>query len=262
MRTELDFNSDLGESFGVYRLGNDAAVLPHVSSANIACGFHAGDPRTIARTVKAARAAGAAIGAHPGYPDLVGFGRREMQLSAEELYEITVYQVGAVKAFAEAAGSRLSHVKPHGALYNLGARRREIAEPLCAAVRDVDPGLIFYGLAGSALVEAARDAGLAVAQEVFADRTYQDDGTLTPRSDPRALITDIEISIRQVFEMLREGVVTSVNGVAVPIQADTLCIHGDQPGAALFAQRIRAALDAAGIAVRPPGARLPATAAG
>lgn len=252
MRTELDFNSDLGESFGVYRLGDDAAVLPHVSSANIACGFHAGDPRTIARTVQAARAAGAAVGAHPGFPDLPGFGRRDMQLSADELYAITVYQVGAVKAFAEAAGTRLAHVKPHGALYNLAARRREIAEPICAAVRDVDPALVFYALAGSAMVDAARDAGLRVAQEVFADRTYQDDGSLTPRGDPRALITDVDISIRQVFGMLRDGVVHSVNGVAIPIEPDTLCIHGDQPGAAAFAQRIRAALDEAGIAVRPP----------
>ncbi|EHP43699.1 LamB/YcsF family protein [Cupriavidus basilensis OR16] len=252
---EIDFNSDMGESFGIYRLGDDAAVLPHVTSANIACGFHAGDAQTMAATVRAATALGVSLGAHPGFADLQGFGRRAMQLGRDEIYNITVYQVGALHAFAAAAGNRLAHVKPHGALYNQAARDGAMARALCEAVRDVDPSLVFYGLAGSALVTAAREAGLAVAQEVFADRTYQDDGSLTPRSHPAAMITDVEASIAQVLRMVRDGVVRSLGGVDVPVRADTLCIHGDQPGAAGFARRIRAALEAEGITVRAPQSR-------
>ncbi|WP_434113920.1 LamB/YcsF family protein [Paraburkholderia caffeinilytica] len=249
---EIDFNSDLGESFSVYRLGSDEAILQHVTSANIACGFHAGDAQTIAATVRAAHRAGVAIGAHPGFPDLQGFGRRTMQLSVDEIYNITVYQVGALKTFAEAVGGRLAHVKAHGALYNLAARDRDVSDALCAAVRDIDPSLIFYGLAGSQLVDAARDAGLSVAQEVFADRTYQDDGTLTPRGHPAALITDVDQSVRQVLGMLEEGRVRALSGAWVPVQPDTLCIHGDQPGAANFAQQIRDALTRAGVLVKAP----------
>jgi UPF0271 protein len=250
--TAIDFNSDLGESFGVYRLGADREVLTHVTSANIACGFHAGDPQTMAATVKAAIEAGVAIGAHPGFPDLQGFGRRTMQLTSNEIYNIALYQIGAIKAFAEAAGSRLAHVKAHGALYNLAARNKDIAKALSAATKAVDRNLIFFALAGSDMVAAAGEAKLTVAQEVYADRTYQDDGSLTPRSDPRAMITDVDVSIRQVLEMLRTGTVRSLNGVAVKVQPDTLCIHGDQPGAAEFARKIRAALRAEGVEVVPP----------
>lgn len=249
---EIDFNSDLGESFGVYRLGDDAAVLPHISSANIACGMHAGDPQTIAATVRAAVAQGVAVGAHPGFADLQGFGRRAMQLSHGELYDLTVYQVGALQAFASTAGGRLAHVKPHGALYNMAARDRGLARALVEAVRDVDPALVFFGLAGSELVRAARETGLAVAEEVFADRTYQADGSPTPRGQPGAVITDIKAAIDQVLCMVHRGVVRSLQGTEVPVRADTLCIHGDQPAAAEFARAIRIALEADGITIRAP----------
>ncbi|WP_061937843.1 LamB/YcsF family protein [Collimonas pratensis] len=249
----IDLNSDVGESYGIYRLGNDAAVLDHVSSANVACGMHAGDPQTIAATVQLAIARGVSIGAHPGFADLQGFGRRPMHLGVEELYNLMLYQIGALQAFAKAAGNRLVHVKTHGALYNMAARDRAMARAICDAVRDADRELVFFGLAGSELVHAARDTGLTVAEEVFADRTYQDDGSLTPRTDPRAMITDVQQSVDQVLRMVRFGVVRSVNGVDVPVRPDTLCIHGDQPGAAQFAQVIRQALEAEGIAVRAIG---------
>lgn len=248
----IDLNSDMGESFGVYRLGADREVLRHVTSANIACGFHAGDPRTIKATVRSAVDANVAIGAHPGYNDLQGFGRRPIQMSADEIYDITVYQVGAVKAFVEANGRRLAHVKAHGALYNVAARNHEVATALCAAVRDVDSSLIFYGLSGSKLVDAANEAGLHCAQEVFADRTYQEDGSLTPRGDPRAMITDVDIAVEQVLTMLENKRVRSVNGAWIDVQPDTLCIHGDQPGAAEFAAAVSDALKAAGMTIKAP----------
>ena len=247
---EIDLNCDMGESYGAWRMGNDREVLKYVSSANVACGFHAGDPLTIGDTVRAAVQQGVAIGAHPGFPDLQGFGRRAMQMDAQELYAITVYQVGALQGIAHAAGGRLRHVKAHGALYNTAARDRVLARALCRAVRDVDSRLVFFGLAGSLMIAEARDAGLATAEEVFADRTYQDDGSLTPRKRPDAMITDVEQSVAQVLRMVREGVVRSVDGVDVPVQADTLCIHGDQRGAVAFARRIRAALSQAGVEVR------------
>lgn len=250
--TCIDFNSDLGESFGVYKLGADRDVLTHITSANIACGFHAGDPQTIAATVRSAVAAGVAVGAHPGFPDLQGFGRRPMHLTPDEIYNITLYQVGAVKAFAEAAGSRLAHVKIHGALHNQAVRDKELAIALCAAVKAIDPQLIFFALSGSELTNAASDLKLAVAQEVFADRTYQDDGSLTPRGDPRAMITDVRASIRQVLDMVTNGTVRSLSGKLVPVQADTLCIHGDQPGASEFAREIRHVLQVGGIQVACP----------
>lgn len=248
----IDLNSDMGESFGVYRMGADLDVLRHVTSANIACGFHAGDPRTISRTVNAAMTAGVAIGAHPGFHDLLGFGRRAMQLKPDEIYDITVYQIGAVKAFAEARGGRLAHVKAHGALYNMAARDREMAAALCAAVQDVDRNLIFYGLAGSHLVAAAHEVGLRCAQEVFADRTYQDDGSLTSRDDPRAMITDIQAAFAQVMTMLERHQVRAVSGTWIDVSPDTLCIHGDQPGAAQFAAQISAALRGSGVTLQAP----------
>ncbi|PLP96813.1 lactam utilization protein LamB [Cupriavidus pauculus] len=251
---KLDFNSDLGENFGLYKLGDDTAVLSQISSANVACGFHAGDPQTIAATVRNAVANGVSVGAHPGFQDLQGFGRRAIQMSHGEIYNLTVYQVGAVKAFAEAAGSRLAHVKAHGALYNMAAKDLGMARALAEAVHDVDSSLVFFGLAGSELVRAGREAGLHVAEEVFADRSYQADGSLTPRGQPGAMITDVDTAISQVLRMVREGVVRSQQGVDVPVKADTLCIHGDQPGAATFARDIRAALIAEGIDIRPPQA--------
>jgi UPF0271 protein len=247
----IDLNCDMGESFGAYSLGNDVAILDYVNSANIACGFHAGDPATIHRTVKAALAKGVAVGAHPGLPDLQGFGRRAMTLTGEEAYDMVLYQIGAVAAFVRAMGGRLNHVKAHGALYNMAARDHRLAEQLARAVRDFDPTLVFYGLAGSAMIQAALDIGLTVASEVFADRSYQDDGTLTPRSQPNAMIEDADVSVAQVKRMVIERVVRSVNGNDVPVRADTLCVHGDQPNALAFVKKIREQLRAAGIEVRP-----------
>lgn len=249
---EIDFNSDLGEGFGQYRLGDDEAVLAHITSANIACGFHAGDPAIMRRTVAAAIERGVALGAHPSFPDLQGFGRRKMVLSADEAYECVLYQVGALSAFANAAGTRLQHVKPHGALYNQAAADPVLATAICAAVRDLDPNLCLYGLANSALTDAAERAGLAVQHEVFADRTYQANGALTPRGQANAMITDPEQAVAQVLCMLREGHVLALDGSRVPVRPDTLCIHGDQPGAAAFARAIRQALLRAGVTVRAP----------
>ncbi|AIR91699.1 LamB/YcsF family protein [Pseudomonas cremoricolorata] len=249
---ELDFNSDLGEGFGAYRMGDDDAVLAQITSANIACGFHAGDPRIMRHTVAAALKNAVAVGAHPSFPDLQGFGRRNMTLSADEAYACVLYQVGALQAFVTAQGGRLQHVKPHGALYNQAAADPVLARAICEAVRDLDPQLYLYGLANSELTHAAQALGLAVRHEVFADRTYQADGTLTPRSQAGAMITDADQAVAQVLGMLREGHVVAVDGSTVPVQADTLCIHGDQPGAAAFAQAIRQALTREGVSVRAP----------
>lgn len=246
----IDLNCDMGESFGAYEMGNDEAVLDHVSSANIACGFHAGDPRTMHRTVQMAIAKGVAIGAHPGLPDLQGFGRRLMNLSGAEAYDTVIYQVGALSGFARALGGRLTFVKTHGALYNMAAKDPALADAIASAVFDYDPGLAFYGLAGSELIRAAQARGLRAVSEVFGDRSYQDDGSLTPRSQPNAMIEDVELSVAQVKRMVLEGKVRSVNGRDVPVRADTLCIHGDQPGALAFVTRIRAELARAGVEVR------------
>jgi 5-oxoprolinase (ATP-hydrolysing) subunit A len=246
----IDLNCDMGESFGAYTMGNDLAILDYVNSANIACGFHAGDPPTIHKTVRAALDKGVAVGAHPGLPDLQGFGRRTMAISAAEAYDIVIYQIGAVAAFAQAFGGKLTHVKAHGALYNMAAKDRKLADALAKAVRDYDRSLIFYALAGSAMIDAAEGIGLRAAAEVFADRTYQDDGSLTPRSQPNAMIEDEDDSIAQVKRMVTEGVVRSVNGKDVRVRADTLCIHGDQPHALAFAKRIRTELASAGVEVK------------
>ena len=246
----IDLNCDMGESFGPWQMGNDRAVLEHVSSANVACGFHAGDPRTMRATVEAAFAKGVAVGAHPGFPDLQGFGRRPMTLTRDEAYDSVLYQIGALAGFARAAGGRLSHVKAHGMLYNMAAKDATLAQAIAEAVRDFDRELVFFGLAGSELVRAAHKAGLRTAGEVFADRSYQDDGTLTPRSQPGAMIEDVEVSVAQVKRMVLEGVVRSVGGKDVPVKADTLCIHGDQPGAVAFARRIRDELAREGVEVK------------
>lgn len=249
---QVDLNADMGESFGVYRLGRDEELLSYVTSANIACGFHAGDPATMWNTVREALGKGVAVGAHPGLPDLAGFGRRYMHLSPREVYEITLYQIGALQAFVKAQGGTLHHVKPHGALYNAAAKERALAEAIARAVRDADPNLILFGLSGSELVKAGEAAGLRVAHEVFADRTYQSDGSLTPRSHPEALIREPEIAAQQVLRMLRDGKARSLQGVDVPIRADTVCIHGDGPNAVAFAREIRKRLESAGVIVRSP----------
>jgi len=254
MTLRIDLNCDMGESFGAYQMGNDEAILDYVNSANIACGFHAGDPATMHKTVQAAIAKGVAVGAHPSLPDLQGFGRRTMAISSAEAYDMVIYQVGALAAFAQALGARLTHVKAHGALYNMAAKDPRLATAIAEAVRDFDPALVLYGLAGSAMIGAAEEAGLRAASEVFADRTYQDDGSLTPRSRPDAMIADVEASIAQVMRMVVEGVVRSVQGNDVPVRADTLCVHGDEPSALAFVKRIRAELQRAGVAVKALGA--------
>ncbi len=251
----LDLNCDMGESFGAYRLGADEAVLPCITSANIACGFHAGDPAVMRRTVRAAAEHGVAIGAHPGLPDLVGFGRRSMELSPEDAYDLVVYQVGALLGFALAAGARLAHVKPHGALYNMAARDPALADAIARAVRDLDDGLVLFGLSGSELVTAGERAGLVTAAEAFADRNYTADGALVSRKRPDALVSDPGEALRRVIRMVREGRVRSVEGVDVPLRADTVCIHGDGPHAAELARALRQGLEEAGIHVLAVAAR-------
>ena len=245
----IDLNCDLGESFGAYTIGMDAEILPYVTSANIACGFHAGDPSVMQKSVLLCKKYGVQVGAHPGLPDLQGFGRRRMAISPAEAEADVMYQIGALKAFCDAAGVPLHHVKPHGALYNMAAKDPALAEAIAGAVHDVDPSLVLYGLAGSCLIRAAEKAGLASASEVFADRTYQDDGSLTPRSQPGAVLTDDEAAISQVLRMIEAGTVISVSGKEVPVRADTVCIHGDSPKALDFARRIRKRLTAEGIEI-------------
>ena len=252
MRAVVDLNCDMGESFGIYSIGADAAVLGYVSSANIACGFHAGDPNVMRRTVQAALEGGVSVGAHPSLPDLQGFGRRAMRVTPDEVYALMLYQIGALAGFCRALGGRLAHVKAHGALYNMAAQDAALATAIANAVRDFDATLVLFGLAGSEVVRAGRAAGLNVASEVFADRSYQPDGTLTPRSQPNAMISDVRASLHQVERMVSEGRVRATDGTDVAIEADTICIHGDEPGAAEFARELRALLDRLGIGVRAP----------
>lgn len=257
----IDLNCDMGESFGAWNMGHDADVLPLVSSANIACGYHAGDPSTMRKTVALAIGNGVAIGAHPGLPDLMGFGRRNIDITPQQAYDMVVVQVGALAATAASQGARLHHVKAHGALYNMAVRDPSLARSIAQAVRDVDRSLVFYALASSDMARVASEVGLTVAHEVFADRTYQPDGSLTPRNRQGAMIEDPQESIRQVLRMVTEGRVTAVDGTDVEVRADTLCIHGDQPGAVVFAKSIREAFSQAGIQVRPfSGAITPASA--
>ncbi|MFS0723935.1 LamB/YcsF family protein [Paenibacillus sp. 1P07SE] len=249
----VDLNCDMGESFGTYRLGSDAEILKFVTSANIACGFHAGDAGTMRRTVKLALEHGVGIGAHPGLQDLVGFGRRRMDISPQEAYEIVVYQIGALWGFVRSEGAQLQHVKPHGELYNMAAQDAALAEAVAEAVYRIDPALVLFGLAGSKLVAAGKKIGLRTACEVFSDRTYQADGSLTPRKQEGALIANDEAATAQVIRMIEEGKVMSRQLVDVDIQADTICIHGDGDHALTFARTIRKALAQAGITVRAVG---------
>ena len=244
MTKTIDLNCDMGESFGAWTMGEDDAVLAHVSSANIACGFHAGDPATMRRTVAAAVAHGVAIGAHPSLPDLAGFGRREMRVTPDETYAMTLYQIGALAAIARAAGSKLNHVKPHGALYNMAAKDRALADAIANAVRDFDDALILVGLANSELPRAGEAAGLAIAHEAFADRRYEADGSLMARSKAGAVIDDVDAAVAQAVAIATHGEIGTLR-----VRADTICVHGDRADAATFARRLRAALDAAGVAV-------------
>jgi len=252
MDKHIDLNCDMGESFGAYTLGQDEALMDYVSSVNIACGFHAGDAVVMQRTVTLAAQKGLAIGAHPGYPDLQGFGRRAIQLDANEVYAIVLYQVGALRAFAEAAGSRLNHVKPHGALYNTAAKDRALASAIAGAVRDAGDNLVLVGLSGSHLIDEGRQLGLRTLSEVFADRTYQDDGTLTPRTAANALISDTAGAIKQVLQMVGEGTVTAVSGKTILVEAQTICIHGDGAHALTFARSLAEQLHQHHVSIKHP----------
>ena len=254
----VDLNCDMGESFGAWTIGDDVAVMPHVTSINVACGFHGGDPTVMRRTITLAAHHDVAIGAHPGLPDLIGFGRRDMGVTVDQVYDMVAYQVGALQGIAKGVGGmRVQHVKPHGALYNMAARRDDLADAIARAVHDVDAALLLVGLAGSALLSAGRAIGLTVASEGFTDRAYMPDGTLVPRSRADALITDTDVAVRRAVQMVQSRRVTAVDGSSVALDIDTLCIHGDGEHAASFAQRIRVALQDAGVAVLPVGAPSP-----
>ena len=247
----VDINCDMGESFGPWPMGTDALVLPHITSANIACGAHAGDPSVMRRTVCLARDRGVAIGAHPGFPDLQGFGRRDMKMDPSEVEDSVLAQIGALEAVARAEGCRLSHVKAHGALYNMAVRDRRLADAIARAIKAFDPALVMLGLPSSALLEVGEAAGLPVAREGFADRAYEPDGSLPPRARAGAVIHDADVVAARAVKLVVDGSVVSSSGDAIPMQVDTICVHGDTPGAAELARRIRRALEAAGVDVRP-----------
>lgn len=248
---KVDLNSDLGESFGRYTLGMDEKIIPLISSANVACGFHASDPVVMGETVSRARAAGIGIGAHPGFLDLMGFGRRNMDVTPREAREYTLYQIGALDAMCRAEGVKLSHVKPHGALYNMASKDYELAKGICQAVRDFDKDLIVLALSGGELARAAKDMDLRTALEVFADRAYEEDGSLVDRRKDGAMIHDEELAITRVVRMIKEKKVTSVTGRDIDIQADSVCVHGDGEKALAFVEKIRKVLMEEGIEIAP-----------
>ncbi|MBR6429830.1 MAG: 5-oxoprolinase subunit PxpA [Oscillospiraceae bacterium] len=249
----VDLNCDLGESFGAYTIGCDELVIPLVSSANVACGFHASDPVVMEKTIAMAAGAGIGVGAHPGFPDLMGFGRRNMVITPAEARAYTLYQLGALSGFCRAKGIALQHVKPHGALYNMAGKDYALARGICEAIKDFDPSLIVLALSGGELLRCARDMGLRAASEVFADRGYEEDGSLVNRKKEGAMITDENVAIERVVRMIREKTVTAVTGKDIPIEADSVCVHGDGPKALAFVEKIRAALTQQGIEIRPLG---------
>ncbi|MBE7062399.1 MAG: LamB/YcsF family protein [Ruminococcaceae bacterium] len=247
----VDLNSDLGESFGAYTIGRDGEILPLVSSANVACGFHAGDPTIMAKTTKICKESGTAIGAHPGFADLQGFGRRNMSLSPEDARNLVVYQVGALDAFCKSAGLVLQHVKPHGALYNMAAKDGALSKAICEGIYAYNPELILLGLANSEMLRAAKEIGLPYAAEVFADRAYEDDGTLVARTKPGAMIHDEDEAVSRVIGMIKNRTVKTISGREIEICADSVCVHGDSEKALLFVKKIRTALQAEGIIIKP-----------
>ena len=249
---QMDLNGDVGESFGAYEIGHDAALIPILTSVNIACGFHAGDPGVMRATVALARTHGCAVGAHPGFPDLAGFGRREIKATPREVEDFVAYQIGALAGIAAAQGVRLAHVKPHGALYNMAARDAQLADAIARAIAGVDPALKLFGLPGSKSLEAAQRHHLPSVSEAFADRAYRRDGSLVPRSEPGAIIDDEEIVVSRAVAIARERMVMAADGTRVPLDVQTICVHGDTPGAAVLASRIRQALGHAGVQVRAP----------
>jgi 5-oxoprolinase (ATP-hydrolysing) subunit A len=253
-RLRIDLNADIGESFGIYHLGHDELLLRHVTSGSIACGFHAGDPSVMRATVRLASSAGVAVGAHPGFPDLAGFGRRDLAAQPHEIVDMVVYQIGALAALARSEGVILQHVKPHGALYNMSVRRRDVADAIATAVAAFDDSLVLVGLPGSELLAAGASAGLRVAAEAFADRSYESDGSLTPRRFSDALVTDATLVAARAVRMVREGKITARDGSDIAVRADTICIHGDTADSAGLAAVVRSSLEAAGVTVKALGA--------
>ena len=250
----IDINSDLGESFGAYSIGHDAGLMKAITSANVAAGFHAGDPSVLRDTIRLAKANNVAVGAHPGFPDLVGFGRRELNVTPREAEDMVLYQVAAVAGVAAAEGVRVQHVKPHGALFNMAVRNADLSAAIARAVASFDRTLILFGLPGSEILNAGRAAGLRVAAEVFADRAYEPDGSLASRRKPGSVIHDADAVVARAVRMAKEHIVVAVDGSVVPLEADTICVHGDTPGSDALAAKIRAGLEAAGITVKAIGA--------
>lgn len=239
----IDLNCDLGEGFGVHQIDGQNEILKHVTSANIACGFHSGDPRVMRETVEVAIKNNVKIGAHPGLPDLVGFGRREMNITPKEAYDMVVYQVGALQGFLTTFNEEMQHVKPHGALYNMATTDPTLAEAIAQAVYDISPSLVLFGLSEGELAKAGEKVGLKTAHEIFADRTYQSNGTLTSRKQPDALITETDHAINQVIKLVKEGKVLSQQKEEVSLRAHTICIHGDGKQAIKFSEDVKAALE-------------------
>ena len=250
----IDINSDMGESFGAYSIGHDAGLMKAITSANVAAGFHAGDPSVLRDTIRAAKQHGVAVGAHPGFPDLVGFGRRELNVTPREAEDMVLYQVAAVGGVAAAEGVKVQHVKPHGALFNMAVRNPELSAAIARAVAAFDRGLILFGLPGSEILAAGRAAGLRVASEVFADRAYEPDGSLASRRKPNSVIHDAEVVVARAVRMVKDHTVVAVDGSIVKLDADTICVHGDTPGSDQLAAKIRVGLEAAGITVKAIGA--------
>lgn len=248
---KVDLNCDLGESFGSYKLGLDEEVISYISSANVACGFHASDPLVMAHTVKLAKEAGVSVGAHPGFQDLVGFGRRNMNISYKEAKAMVQYQIGALDAFCKAAKIEMQHVKPHGALYNMAGKDLKLAEAICEGIYEVNPKLILLALSGSEMVKAAQNIGLKVAREAFADRAYEEDGSLVDRTKEGAMITDEEVAIKRVVKMVKENKVEAITGKYIAINVDSICVHGDEPKALEFVKKIKARLEAENIKITP-----------
>ena len=249
---KVDLNCDMGESFGIYKLGQDEELMKYITSANIACGFHAGDPLTMRKTIKLALQHQVAIGAHPSLPDKQGFGRRRMDINAEEIYGLVLYQLGALQAFAKAEGAHLTHVKPHGALYHMANDNRAIAEAIAEAAFRVDEDILLYGQASSELIKAGARIGLRTIHEVFADRNYEQDGSLTPRTHDQALIVHSKYSCERIIKMIKEHRVETRTNEIIDMRADTVCIHGDSPDALAHAIELRTALEEAGIEVVAP----------
>lgn len=250
---QIDMNSDMGESFGKYKLGDDEEIMKYISSANIACGLHAGDPHVLKYTIKLAKEMDTAVGAHPGLPDLMGFGRRAMDVTPDELYDYCVYQIGATQAFCAALDVPLQHVKCHGILEMMSTQRPELAEAVASAVKDVDSNLLYMTIAGTKLYQTCKAAGLRVAGEVYGDRAYNADGTLVSRKLPKSLITDVEVVVERITQYLDTGTMPTYEGGTVKIDAQSICMHGDTPGAAGMIKALRERIDAKGVSVVPVG---------